>query len=366
MELSSDFLIPPVELRRLNAKALRGRAGGVRSEGSDMSSAIQTKDGQEQPPRGSQKAFKNYVRRILSGLAILFGYTFLVYCGPLGIIAADCVVCCLGSYEIARLLCSKIEFPARKIKEEREVAYRRRWRQSGRLFYVIVYFYAAPSVFLYVQYLFPSDVTSVLHIVISPLTRLHRFICLVMYLSTLLMGKKPMYEDLWFTATLHLAFVLFLPCVFYHCMSAIEGAPIWMILPMLVINADDGAAFFCGKTFGKTKLIDLSPNKTWEGHIGGSLIAFSVGLLLSFVMSSFPELVCSPTLLAGGKFAYTCDGSPSSRILSDSMSLLKYMSVYCFLMVLLGPVGGFFGSGLKRTLGLWKFDPRAWRHPGPF
>ncbi|MFY0594072.1 phosphatidate cytidylyltransferase [Roseivirga sp.] len=45
--------------------------------------------------------------------------------------------------------------------------------------------------------------------------------------------------------------------------------------------ANDTGAYFTGKTFGKTKLYEkISPNKTWEGAIGGLLIA--VGILLIF------------------------------------------------------------------------------------
>ena len=35
---------------------------------------------------------------------------------------------------------------------------------------------------------------------------------------------------------------------------------------------NDAAAYFVGKSFGRHKLIKLSPNKTWEGFLGGFVL----------------------------------------------------------------------------------------------
>lgn len=60
----------------------------------------------------------------------------------------------------------------------------------------------------------------------------------------------------------------------------------WMLLLMLVIiwGADVGA-YFAGKNFGKHKLAPVvSPNKTWEGAIGGLVLAIIVGVILAQVI----------------------------------------------------------------------------------
>jgi len=44
---------------------------------------------------------------------------------------------------------------------------------------------------------------------------------------------------------------------------------------MMSIVTADVAAYFAGKRFGKTMLIELSPRKTWEGLIGGCLAAMA-------------------------------------------------------------------------------------------
>ncbi len=53
----------------------------------------------------------------------------------------------------------------------------------------------------------------------------------------------------------------------------------WTLYALLLIVAADTGAFFAGKRFGRFKLAPrVSPGKTWEGVLGGMLLAFLVGL----------------------------------------------------------------------------------------
>ncbi len=48
---------------------------------------------------------------------------------------------------------------------------------------------------------------------------------------------------------------------------------------LFVLWANDSGAYFCGKAFGKRKLFErVSPNKTWEGSLGGLLLAILFAL----------------------------------------------------------------------------------------
>lgn len=62
----------------------------------------------------------------------------------------------------------------------------------------------------------------------------------------------------------------------------------------------DAAAYFCGRFFGKKKLAPLvSPNKTWEGAIGGFIIGSLVSLLFGYIfLKEYPFiLILSGSLL---------------------------------------------------------------------
>ena len=52
---------------------------------------------------------------------------------------------------------------------------------------------------------------------------------------------------------------------------------------ILTVISFDIFSYIIGKTFGKNKLTKISPNKTYEGLFGGSLISFSLSLLFAFI-----------------------------------------------------------------------------------
>ncbi len=52
---------------------------------------------------------------------------------------------------------------------------------------------------------------------------------------------------------------------------------IWFILVIMLVTANDTFAYIFGKKYGKTQLISLSPNKTWEGFIGGLFSTIVMG-----------------------------------------------------------------------------------------
>jgi len=59
------------------------------------------------------------------------------------------------------------------------------------------------------------------------------------------------------------------------------------VLGLLILSwANDTGAYLVGSKIGKTKLIPrISPNKTWEGSIGGVIITFLVAGLLCFLIA---------------------------------------------------------------------------------
>jgi phosphatidate cytidylyltransferase len=94
--------------------------------------------------------------------------------------------------------------------------------------------------------------------------------------------------------------LLYLPCLLVH-ISFLFQLPYgrkWLFLVLLVVMAADTAAYFVGSLIGRSKLYPVvSPNKSWEGSIGGV-----VGSLLGALLAKygfFPELSLVDVLLGG-------------------------------------------------------------------
>ncbi|MBW1605483.1 phosphatidate cytidylyltransferase [Lactobacillus sp. Sy-1] len=81
-----------------------------------------------------------------------------------------------------------------------------------------------------------------------------------------------------------------------------------VLYALLIVWTTDSGAYIFGKHFGKHKLAPhISPNKTWEGSIGGSLLATVVGtLIVVFFPQNFysllPMIVITIIASIGGQF----------------------------------------------------------------
>jgi len=63
-----------------------------------------------------------------------------------------------------------------------------------------------------------------------------------------------------------------------------DDGRLWLMYLIVVTKITDIAAYFFGKTMGKTKLAPtLSPNKTWEGAIGGVIFALFASIAIHFL-----------------------------------------------------------------------------------
>ena len=77
----------------------------------------------------------------------------------------------------------------------------------------------------------------------------------------------------------------------FRFMMLARAESLWMMLyALLIVWITDSGAYLIGRKIGKNKLAPhISPNKTWEGSIGGSLsTVVIVGAYLYFVQAAFP------------------------------------------------------------------------------
>jgi len=165
----------------------------------------------------------------------------------------------------------------------------------------------------------------------------------------------------------HLTLVLVVVQSSFLVSSMFEGL-IWAVFPAMLIITNDMCAYQVGVIFGRSPLIQLSPNKTWEGFIGGGVSTIIFALVVSYYLSGFQLLVCPQTVIT---FAHpSCDPSsvfqfqdytlPAAASLAlswfgmplETVRLLP-MQLHAFVLALfasvVAPFGGFFASGFKRA-----------------
>lgn len=69
-------------------------------------------------------------------------------------------------------------------------------------------------------------------------------------------------------------------------LMALEGGKWWVAWAIIIVIACDTAAYFVGRQWGKHKMApDISPNKTWEGSVGGLIASILVSVLLGILFS---------------------------------------------------------------------------------
>ncbi|KAI8380781.1 phosphatidate cytidylyltransferase [Blakeslea trispora] len=140
-------------------------------------------------------------------------------------------------------------------------------------------------------------------------------------------------------------------CIFYTLPQPIliyyninKGGIFWFLFPSMLIICNDITAYACGRCFGKTKLLNLSPNKTLEGFIGA--------LVLTVI---FACAIATPS--------YQFDGFAKDNISSGSYIRLHAI-IFALFASLVGPFGGFFASAVKRASGVKDFDDFIPGHGG--
>lgn len=121
------------------------------------------------------------------------------------------------------------------------------------------------------------------------------FILVIGYPNSVKYWQRPKLLQLIFGFFTLIPFLLALLALrlYHYLQNPYEG--LWLLLYVLIlIWSTDTGAYFCGKAFGKHKLAaQVSPGKTWQGAIGGTIIAMMIGVLfvqlspIDFVLRSF-------------------------------------------------------------------------------
>mmetsp|Transcript_27265 Transcript_27265/g.79459 ORF Transcript_27265/g.79459 Transcript_27265/m.79459 type:complete len:341 (+) Transcript_27265:334-1356(+) len=136
----------------------------------------------------------------------------------------------------------------------------------------------------------------------------------------------------------------------------------WFLFPLVLVAVNDSAAYlfgFCfGKRFIRKPLLELSPNKTWEGFLGAAATTLAAGWLLPPLLAT-PFLACSymDVKTVGLEACPVPDFFTNGNIRWHGLLLAFYASF-------IAPFGGFFASAIKRAYGLKDFSSLIPGHGG--
>ncbi len=137
--------------------------------------------------------------------------------------------------------------------------------------------------------------------------------------------SKHFYELM--AACFGLVYASWLPMLMVSIRQSNHGK-YWLVFMMLAVWSSDTFAYFAGKFFGKTLLYEtVSPKKTWEGALGGSIGALFISILYShYFLSSISLLeisVMSLTISVASILGDLCESLMKRAVnVKDSGSIL--------------------------------------------
>ena len=151
-------------------------------------------------------------------------------------------------------------------------------------------------------------------------------------------------------------------------------------------GATDFTGMSLGRKFFSRGLIELSPNKTWEGFLGALVFTLIFAFSFTGFCARFHWLVCPadkltlalhPTLTCDPHTVFRLQTWDLSSILGMDLSGLGplsgpwelrpaqiHMCSFALFASLVAPFGGFLASGIKRAFGLKDFSSLIPGHGG--
>lgn len=107
-----------------------------------------------------------------------------------------------------------------------------------------------------------------------------------------------------------------------------EYSNIIILGTFIILWLNDAGAYFVGKAFGKTKLfVSVSPNKSWEGSIGGGIVGILISIAVFYAIGGYSLshwLILSVIIWITGSYGDLFESSWKRSLgLKDSGSLMK-------------------------------------------
>ncbi|KAF4657818.1 phosphatidate cytidylyltransferase [Perkinsus olseni] len=151
---------------------------------------------------------------------------------------------------------------------------------------------------------------------------------------------------------------------------------IWFFLPTSLVIVNDIFAYLFGFFFGHHPLIKLSPKKTWEGFIGGSVATMIFAIIWCSFLQKYEYFTCRQEEIVFKPFVYPhCTPDEIYTVYRTytippfGMQLqLTDMQIHALVLgvfaSLVAPFGGFLASGFKRAFKIKDFGDSIPGHGG--
>lgn len=146
--------------------------------------------------------------------------------------------------------------------------------------------------------------------------------------------KNPLLDlTVTFFPWIYVMFPFYLMFSIFNFQVTAEPQWTYIIGLFILVWTNDTFAYLSGRTFGKTKLFErISPNKTWEGTIGGFIFTIVAGSIYAYCMNGdivfwiVAAIIISPTSVLGdlieSKFKRIVDVKDSGTILPGHGGIL--------------------------------------------
>ncbi|KAG9137292.1 hypothetical protein Leryth_014928 [Lithospermum erythrorhizon] len=316
-----------------------------------------------------QNKYRSMLVRTYSSLCMLAGFIFLIYMGHLYMCAMVIGIQIIMGSELFSLL--------RRAHEDSCLP---GFRLLNWHFFFTAMLYVYGRI-LRQQLVNTVSTDLIFYKLVSKLIKYQMVICYFLYIAGIiwfiLTLKKKMYKYQFsqFSWTHMILIVVFTQSSFTVA-NIFEGI-FWFLLPASLIAMNDVAAYFFGFFFGKTPLIKLSPKKTWEGFVGGSVATVASAFLLANILGRFQWLTCPRKDLTTGWLH--CDPGPLFKPEYFSLGWfpewfrwkeipilpVQWHALYLGLFAsIIAPFGGFFASGFKRAFKIKDFGDSIPGHGG--
>ncbi|CDH10282.1 probable CDS1-CDP-diacylglycerol synthase [Zygosaccharomyces bailii ISA1307] len=245
--------------------------------------------------------------------------------------------------------------------------------------FTTIYFLEGKSLFRFFQpYFFEYKL-------LAAIASNHKFVCYCLYLLGFVVFVCSLRKGFlkWQFASLCVTHMTLLLVVFqaHLIIKNVLNGLFWFLVPCGLVIVNDISAYLCGITFGRTKLIEISPKKTLEGFLGAWIFTAGASLLLTRLLSPWMYLTCPVQDIRTNLFTpISCDLNPVfipqdyrlppiifekfgisvftvKPIYFHALNLASFASLFA-------PFGGFFASGLKRTFQVKDFGQSIPGHGG--